>query len=410
MRLTERISPFFQMLCSFGCFFFTYLTWRLAQSQQQPAASPAPPQRGEPLVLSHLSPTALIIFGIVVFILGIALLVIAIRGEIKLRRKTLPAQKDQADKKPDQLPPSRPIVVPIRYGKITSGPEIGHSGISLRNDGEPAYSVSAHKVILSGLGTFEMTGTPEQLRKGDPELSFGCWRDTPSGGSLGGMMYEFMVRHCIDEISIPVTYRDADFNWYQTDVRLIKDQMARSISGSESGIRVDWKQKTIPPPNNVSEQNGEQPDVALVWDWTQDQIKLEKAYPLSESEKNILVHNRSTHYIYKVTIDSIPLDPKLRFDPINEAAPNALHVAIARWNRESTVRTKYKDYFSEVFLKGNEQWIHKKEHDRGLSESYLELPIAVEYEVQGIRWRCEFDFIYDGGTETKFIRKRGYRI
>jgi hypothetical protein len=103
------------------------------------------------------------------------------------------------------------------------------------------------------------------------------------------------------------------------------------------------------------------------------------------------------------------MNPVLNFDPINEIPPDVREIAIARWDGESSIRTKYMHYFSETYLKGNEQWMHKKEHNRGLSESYIKVPIAVEYEAQGIRWRCEFDFIYDS-NETKFIRKRGYRI
>jgi hypothetical protein len=48
------------------------------------------------------------------------------------------------------LPDYRPIVVPIRYGKIQSGPEAGHTGIALTNNGEPAYSISPPGYVHSG--------------------------------------------------------------------------------------------------------------------------------------------------------------------------------------------------------------------------------------------------------------------
>lgn len=146
------------------------------------------------------------------------------------------------------LPANRPIVVPTKYGEIRSGPEAGHSGISLRNDGEPAYSVSAHNVTLPGLGTIHMDGTPQHLKQGEPELSFPSWRQRGNSSTLGSGLYYFMVEHQLDKITIPVTYRDADFNWYQTDVILFKNQMARSVEGSESGIQIDWKQRAIPEP------------------------------------------------------------------------------------------------------------------------------------------------------------------
>jgi hypothetical protein len=197
---------------------------------------------------------------------------IGIGGALALWAAVIAIKKPPPDKYPapeksepiqpatSALPSSRPIIVPIRYGKITSGPEAGHSGISLRNDGEPAYSVSAQSVTLSGLGTIHMDGTPQHLKQGEPELSFPSWRQSGNSSRLGSGLYYFMVEHQLDSITIPVTYRDADFNWYQTDVLLIKDQMARS-NGSESGIRVDWEQKKITTPSNQSAHTGEQHDL-----------------------------------------------------------------------------------------------------------------------------------------------------
>lgn len=274
------------------------------------------------------------IIGLLValLIVGIGLLWRSVRAEITIQREAQPIAPPAAvlasykDNTPyDPLPPSRPIVVPIRYGKITSGPEAGHSGISLRNDGEPAYNVFAHNVTLSGICTFEMVGTPEQLRKGDPELSFGCWRNSENGGTLGNKLYDFMVQHDIDQIAIPVTYRDADFNWYQTDVLLIKDQMARSTSGSESGMRVDWKQKKINAPIQSDvptlaaspiKHSPDVPDVFLEWALPNPE------FPGISSEKEIIVVNRSTtDYAYNIVIAPLTLATTLRFGKINELKP-----------------------------------------------------------------------------------------
>lgn len=145
------------------------------------------------------------------------------------------------------LPAKRPIIVPTKYGEIKSGPEAGHSGISVRNDGEPAYTISAHSVTLAGIGTIHMGSTAQHLKQGEPELSFPSWRSGKES-TLGNGLYYFMVENKLDRITIPVTYRDADLNWYQTDVILIKNQMARSVEGSESGIQIDWRQKPIPEP------------------------------------------------------------------------------------------------------------------------------------------------------------------
>jgi hypothetical protein len=147
------------------------------------------------------------------------------------------------------LPERRPIVVPTRYGRIQSGPEAGHSGLSLRNDGEPAYNVSASgELPIPNVGKVVVWGTPQHLRQGDPDLAFPLLLETVGGNSPGGQLYYFMVEHQLDEITIPVIYRDADENWFQTDARIIKEQMARAGIGHDSGIRLDWTQKRIPQP------------------------------------------------------------------------------------------------------------------------------------------------------------------
>jgi len=150
---------------------------------------------------------------------------------------------------PEVLPPIRPIIVPTRYGKIESGPEAGHTGIALRNDGEPAYTVTPpERVEIPGVGRLIVWGTPRNLRRGELDLSFPVLREAVEGSSLGGQLYAFMVEHRLDTITIPFKYRDANEVFYQTDVIVIKDQMARSVDGSESGLRLEWKQKRISKP------------------------------------------------------------------------------------------------------------------------------------------------------------------
>jgi hypothetical protein len=170
------------------------------------------------------------------------------RAEKNGPKKDSPAALTDTEQK--MLPTRRPIVVPTKYGAIRSGPYVGYSGLSVRNDGEPAYNVSARTVTLTGLATIHMDGTPQQLRQGEAEIAFPSWRKSGNTSNLGNGLYYFMVENKLDSITIPVTYRDADFNWYQTDAILIKNQMARAVEGSESGIQIDWKQKAIREPKS----------------------------------------------------------------------------------------------------------------------------------------------------------------
>ena len=145
--------------------------------------------------------------------------------------------------------------MPTAYGKIESGPYAGHTGISLRNDGEPAYFVSppAEPVQIPRVGSVSVDGTPRSLSRGELDLSFPVWRQEVNGHSqMGSRLYDFMVKHDLDTLTVPFTYHDANDDWYQTDVILIKDQMASSYRGSEDGITLKWKQKRIPKPKASS--------------------------------------------------------------------------------------------------------------------------------------------------------------
>jgi len=144
---------------------------------------------------------------------------------------------------------SGPVVVASRYAKIESGPLAGHTGIFFRNDGEPAYKVEAiTPIAIPGIGRLVIDVTPMPLRQGEGEISFPVFREDSGGSSLGSKLYDFMVQHDLDTITIPVTYRDAYGDDWQMNTMLIKDQMARSgITGSEGGIRVDSSIPTRQP-------------------------------------------------------------------------------------------------------------------------------------------------------------------
>lgn len=153
-----------------------------------------------------------------------------------------------------------------------------------------------------------------------------------------------------------------------------------------------------------------EPDVALVWDWPEDQRKAKSL--LGYTEKSILVHNRSGQYIYNVTIDPIKLERELTFDAINEIAPGKEHVALGRWNGKSSLTTNY------IYFFGREQdervllergWIQKKLHP-GISDVVIKIPMVIGYVAGGSYWKCEFEFNYDPGDESCFVRKLGYKL
>jgi hypothetical protein len=155
-----------------------------------------------------------------------------------------------------------------------------------------------------------------------------------------------------------------------------------------------------------------QPDVGLMWDWPASERETKSL--MGYTEKLIIVENRSDGFIYNVQIESIKLYQELSFDLINEIAPKKEHVALGRWNGRSSVQTNYIYFFGKEENEkemSNKGWVFKKVHNRGLSDAFLLIPMALTYESKnGLRWRTEFEFIYDPGDGSLFTKKSGSRI
>lgn len=184
-------------------------------------------------------------------------------------------------------------------------------------------------------------------------------------------------------------------------------------------IRTPWKldQEQEKDITNLEAQlqqerdSAQQPDIALVWDWPEDQ-RQENALA-GRTEKDILVHNRSNEWIYKVRVAPISLAQEMTFDEINEIAPKTQHLALARWDGRASLTTNYVYFFGKD---ENEQeadkkhWVYKKTHNTGFSAYFLKIPVTVTYECKGTIWETVFDFNYNSGEESAFVRKSGRRV
>jgi hypothetical protein len=163
----------------------------------------------------------------------------------------------------------------------------------------------------------------------------------------------------------------------------------------------------------------QQPDVALLWDWTDEQ---RAARTLSNHmEKSILVDNRSDHTISRIQVDSEPLRYPIQFDEINEILPQTSREAVGRWDMSTMSGTQGSqsttmDGYNHHILMNSEDleakgWIKVKPHNRGMSGTFMEIPMSVTFGSQDAKWKIEFDFHYDPRDEDSyFIKKRGYRI
>ena len=145
------------------------------------------------------------------------------------------------------LPPARPVIVPKRYGPGILKNDIGYTGLAVVNDGEPAYDLTISGVPIEG-GRFAVHhGHTERLTKGDGESFYPCFIDMRLGGtSFGSGLFDFMRERHIPALTVPITYRDADNRWFQTDIAITRDVE------KPGGLRLGWSQKQISDPASAA--------------------------------------------------------------------------------------------------------------------------------------------------------------
>lgn len=156
-----------------------------------------------------------------------------------------------------------------------------------------------------------------------------------------------------------------------------------------------------------------QPDVALVWDWRED-VRHNQRF-LSGTEKDILIHNRSSEYIYNVRIEPVQAFVVLSFDTVPSVAPGEQHLAVGRWISEvrgpiSSSETNYAYYFAAIEADATEKgWYQRKPHNRGLSNAWFKIPMVIRYQARGVEWMVKFELTHDIGDESYFTRLTGMR-
>jgi hypothetical protein len=173
------------------------------------------------------------------------------------------------------------------------------------------------------------------------------------------------------------------------------------VVGRMDAIKADLKAET---------EKSRQPDVALMWEWLPNEKALNDAN--ERTEKRILIHNRSSEYVYNVQLSPIPLGSGLVFDPIPEIEPNQQHLTVGRWDDCSSDTTKYVYFFGKHESEAMQKGLYvRKPHNRGLSDAWYKVPMSVTYESPiGKTWETSFEFTYDPGDETYFKKLSGKRV
>ena len=151
-----------------------------------------------------------------------------------------------------------------------------------------------------------------------------------------------------------------------------------------------------------------QPDLALRWELLPEEIHFGT---FQQSEKHILVHNRSEEYVYNVQIAPVSLGNGLAFDLIPEIPPGVQEIVVGRWGDHSSLTTNYICFFEGTETEAAEKNLYvKKPHNRGISDSWFKIPLSVTYDCHGVKWQSSFEFTYDPGSQSHFEKKSENRL
>lgn len=284
--------------------------------------------------------TVLIVFAVALFVLGVALLVIAIRGEIKLRRRTLlPANNKQPEVNPETtpaagiapshvrasttqlsrpisgkpLPELRPNVIAVSYKRLQQLPALG---LETQNIGkEAALEISIPDIKL-GTSIVQFEGNYQRITVNESAHWRVLIKHDTGGFSTGNELPNEMRRQGKGEIVVPIHYKSANELYYVTFARLELKATA------ESGIAVhnDTQQLIKWPTASV------QPAEAALSS-TAPRPYLEVEDPMGEAFGKTLFHftNRGGDVAHNVQVQPLSInhltvvfDP-IQIIPVNEA-------------------------------------------------------------------------------------------
>jgi hypothetical protein len=111
------------------------------------------------------------------------------------------------------MPVQRPKIRALRYG---SEPPHGRSGLVITNDGEIAYDISIPDVRF-GAFILKIECDMPRLTPSDGDKLCQAWIEkSPDTHSTGNNLFDEMVCQHIDDVEIPIYYKDEDNRWYKT--------------------------------------------------------------------------------------------------------------------------------------------------------------------------------------------------
>lgn len=148
-----------------------------------------------------------------------------------------------------------PRIVATSYGRAelgtglhSRGYQTGESGLIFANDGEPAYEVGVYRPFVEFGKEFRLhfNNRIPRLRKEDGEGQISTWIEKTRGSILANGLFDFMRVNNIEQVKVPVHYKDIHNRWYKTICTITRD-----VVHSRDGLVVTsnfkgraWKPRT----------------------------------------------------------------------------------------------------------------------------------------------------------------------
>jgi hypothetical protein len=163
---------------------------------------------------------------------------------------------------------ARPLIVPLRYGAapMSAGKHMmDYYGLIVANHGEPAYDVSVlTNEIPIGTPKLQLEGSKSTLTKADGETFFGAGiQESPGRAIFGNGLFDEMREHRVAEITVVLTYQDADNRWYNT-IGKIERNVSEPGGLSVRYVRQDESKQSNPRQEQEEKERRKQADLVVL--------------------------------------------------------------------------------------------------------------------------------------------------
>jgi hypothetical protein len=101
----------------------------------------------------------------------------------------------------------------------------GRDGLTIANDGEPAYDISAPETgVPIGPARLKFMGDISRLTKDDGEAAFETFIEiSPHNMTMGSGLFDQLRKSGVTDVTFAVRYKDGGNRWYKSLCRIERD-------------------------------------------------------------------------------------------------------------------------------------------------------------------------------------------